>query len=346
VAALGLQAQVVIEGEVRNGSDVLQDVTIQVLENNKVIRTIAANRKGQFETAIPFGKEYTLTFRKAFMYPISISVNTSIDKAKTTGKSYVVPLNMQMFYRFQGMDGRPTRNPIGLIKQTGTGTETFSFVPDQKVIKQLKVLQKESTARYERGEQPIDKEVNERGKTEIAAPEVKPDSESVEEVNDTPDRIDALVERNDIIKEAQKIERETEKQSEEVRQSVSETKGDETDDFIVASKRIRTEALEEKRERQDQLSDAKIEKDKSLYPSMNQGYRAGTDAPSMVLIKSSLDDGWILDEESMWVDQGGVIYTYEKETYDLGFMVVTYFYKDNEEITEEQYESIKDELGL
>ena len=59
-----INAQVFIEGAVNHDGKSISDVTIQVVENNKVKRTLMANRRGQFEIDLPFDYEYVLIFTR------------------------------------------------------------------------------------------------------------------------------------------------------------------------------------------------------------------------------------------------------------------------------------------
>ena len=52
-----------IEGEVNHANASMDMVTVQVYENGKILRTIAANKRGKYELVFPYNHEYILVSR-------------------------------------------------------------------------------------------------------------------------------------------------------------------------------------------------------------------------------------------------------------------------------------------
>jgi len=158
--------QVKLSGTVEHAGSGLDNVTVQIIENDAILRTIAVSKRGRYEMELPIGHAYLLVFRRPYMFPVRIAVNTNLD-SEAISDSYDVPLDMTMFYRFEGMRESLVAENIGIIKQTGTGETTFSFIPNKSAIEKLKLLKEESLKREENREGAIEAPV-EKIETNVA----------------------------------------------------------------------------------------------------------------------------------------------------------------------------------
>jgi hypothetical protein len=357
-------SQVRLSGEVRNGDDALDQVTIKVVENDKVLRTLAVNRRGKYETEIPFGKQYVLVFTRPFMFPVSIHIDTRMFEALPE-TVYDVPLNMSMFYRFEGIEGAAFEESIGVIKRTGQGEDAFSFVPDADVIQRLRTLQNESKTRHQAGEEPIEKAEEEGIDDSLEAfsekqPTASTGDETEREEVATNDRTDLpRVSELDIAaqkrhhahqEEVKALNRSAQRSSWEGQRTAQQNEESRVQEEIDQSKQARKEWSEQKEESEYMLAKARAGKQTRLLQmgveeaGMNQA--ANESKPSVELVDYRTSDGVWLSEEHLLISENGKRIEYVRARYDWFLFEVVTCSKNGEEIAEQEYEQVKALVGI
>ncbi len=355
-----LQAQVRVSGAVVHKDEPLAEVTIKVIKDGTVLRTMLADRKGRFETDIPLGKSYTLLFVRPFMLPVAIDVNTEHDSDEEV--LYDVPLKMRMYNRYAGMSEAKARKSIGKISRTGTGEETFTFTPYAKVIEELKPLYAESERREALGEDPVASEtftidLTEDGEASIvesteSAPlksEVEKATPSDAEANEAPDRIGRSADRFEVVEQAKGLEREHLKESKNRSGFANQRSHQEGEAYIEASKELRRELKVEDDTRDHEIAEARIQKQAEqdqLLVKTASGPSPFRHNPISTLVKHSIDDGTFVYDERLLVEDDGVRCEYRKAVYNWLLFDVTYYSKDDKEISEEEFDEVKRTFGI
>lgn len=359
-------AQVRLSGEVSHEGAGLDQVSIKVVEDGKVLRTLAVNRRGKYETEIPFDKQYVLVFTRPFMFPVSIDIDTRMFE-ELPETVYEVTLNMSMFHRFSRIDDQPFKASIGVVKKTGKGEDAFSFVPNTKAIAQIKRLHAEIQQRFAAGEAPIeDSESLEREERTFDAfteevpvdepvgaeaaetpPERKVEKASLKEEDDVVLDIDAQKRHHAREEEVQVISRSKQRNSWEDQRSALQQEDDRMQEEIQQSKRARQEWAEQHEKEQTLLAEARAAKQERLS-SMGASRSSATSnvTPSIQVIDFRTSEGIWLSEERLLVSENGKRIEYVRASYDwLLFEVVTCS-KNGEEIAEQEYEQVKALVGI
>ncbi|MEX2595962.1 MAG: hypothetical protein WEC59_03450 [Salibacteraceae bacterium] len=349
-------AQVKLSGHVQHQSEKLSDVTIKILENGKVLKTLSTNRKGGYETEIPFNRQYVLSFHKAFMYPVSIAIDTRIPLDMVEESIYEVPLNMRMYHRYAGIPEGPFKKIIGTIKKTGQGSHSFSFVPDTKVIKSMRSHQALSLELDESDEKPIEHPLQEsiemnvdeplveepKNRKAVTTSKLEEPSKSEVDVISKPDPFDHQSDRYEVIKASKQLEISQIKQAVDDQQSTDIELGEAQHEHVATMKGIKSENEIQRQSKEAFLADAKSAKfirEKDLMPFVRSGYAAEKNIPKVISFKS--DSGYWIEEEKLMVEQNGVRNEYVKTTYDWLLFTHKSFTKNNLEISEKEYEQIR-----
>lgn len=357
-----IHAQVRVSGNVVHGDEPVTDVTIKVMEDGDVLRTMLADRKGRFETDIPFGKNYTLLFVRPFMLPVAIDVSTSDDEESEV--RYDVPLKMRMYNRYSGMSESLARKSIGRIERTGTGENAFTFVPYVKVIEELKPLYAESERREAAGEQPIASEVffpetdqETSAKRDERANETKTNGSDADArvdrekpiAEEPMDRTGREVSRFEEVERSKEIERKRILQSKERSGSAKEKAEQAGSDYIEASKQLRRELELEDDMRELEIAEARIQKqaDQGVYlESVHMGASPPMGQSASKLVKHSVDAGTFVYDERLLIELAGTRFEYRKAVYNWLLFDVTYYSKDDKEISEEEFDEVKRTFGI
>jgi len=354
-----VRAQVRVSGSVVHDDEPLGDVTIKVIEDGNVLRTMLADRKGRFETDIPLGKAYTLLFVRPFMFPVAIDVNTHHNADMEV--LYDVPLKMRMYNRYAGMSEAKARKSIGKISRTGTGEETFTFTPYIELIEELRPLYAESERREALGEEPVASEVftlvpSERTEaSETKSDEALPLREvgNVEHEklgkDDQPDRISRSADRFEVVEHAKDLERAHLKESKDRSGVANQRSHQEGEAYIEASKELRRELKVEDDARDLQIAEARIQKQadqEQLQLKTASGSSPFRHVPISTLVKHSIEDGTFVYDERVLVEDDGVRCEYRKAVYNWLLFDVTYYSKDDEEISEEEFDEVKRTFGI
>ncbi|MEQ9186677.1 MAG: hypothetical protein RLP15_03020 [Cryomorphaceae bacterium] len=360
--ALSINAQVRVSGNVVHADEPVTDVTIKVIENGDVLRTMLADRKGRFETDIPFGKNYTLLFVRPFMLPVAIDVSTSEDAESEV--HYDVPLKMRMYNRYSGMSESLARKSIGRIERTGTGENAFTFVPYVKVIEELKPLYAESERREAEGEQPIASEVffpettpeavtkniDRAGGTNANPSDANaPDGPEKAIAEESLDRSGREAGRFEEVERSKEIERERILQSMERSGSAKEKAERAGADYIDASKQLRRELEMQDDTRNLEIAEARIQKqaDQGVHlESVHMGASPTMDQSASKLVKHSVDAGMFVYDERLLIELAGTRFEYRKAVYNWLLFDVTYYSKDDKEISEEEFDEVKRTFGI
>lgn len=325
-----------------------------------------ADRKGKFETDIPFDKEYTLLFVCPFMLPVAVDVVT-LEVALGEQLLYEVPLRMRMYHRFQGMSEAESRKSIGVIRKTSEGEESFSFIPDDKVIARLKPICQESEEREKAGEQPVPSEVFSLPKEDVARSNVsagesnddisskesidEPANEMIskEEDSSTPDREARASDRYEEVATSKEEERQRMVSNDEQLTNATARSQSEGDNYVQDSKRLKAALRDSMSESAIDLAEARIKKQERVaIPSSEVEIigRPATTAMKPKLIKHTMDNGIILREERVIVERDGERKTYRKATYDWLLFEATYITCDDLEISQEEYDEVKRMVGI
>jgi hypothetical protein len=350
-----VQSQVVLSGNVTHEDEVVNGVVIQVLENDRIQRTISANKRGRYQIEFDYGHEYLLVFRASYMIPVKIEINTKLQDSKLSEVKIDVPLNMTLFKRYKGMDISAYDKPIGVVLNSGTGEQAFSFVADPLVLAEIQEVNAEAKRRAENGERPIEiveTEVltdglarsiansEEKGKKVIdvnVQKELKKlDSNVIDKMEATPlSRFEAIEKAED-----EKVQYRQKRQN-QFNESVTDQKALESD-FIYGNKAIRKETFETNKMEENQALDARIKKqnqfDEILILNAESRQPIGPRiADDIKLLEKKKEEGTFFDEETLIVQQGMIKNTYKITTQNWLFFEVNYYYKNGKEISEDEY---------
>ena len=342
-------AQLRLSGLVEHENQPLSEVTIKVKEDGKVIRTIPANRRGKYQLDLDFNKYYTLVFSRLFMFPVSIDVDSRLENYKGQELQFEVPLNMLMFYRYDGMEDGVTDQSIGAIQKTGSGEEAFSFIANTLIIEQLKPLHKESLKREADKESASGSKLSEKAliNESIASEAIETSEREEESVNISVVRSDAKTIKYETIEHAKTIELESFKQIKQRENNVHTSSAAEEQQYIEDSKRLRADFYAQDKAREEALIKARLQKQQaSIFwpPEISPVLKSVISSPK--LISHYLDDGVFLFEESVLVEQDKIRHEYKKAVYNWLLFDMTYYTRDKDEISQNEYESIKKLLDI
>jgi len=356
-------AQMSIEGEVNHANASMDMVTVQVYENGKILRTIAANKRGKYELVFPYNHEYILVYRRPYMIPVKIAVETNKPDGVQSNVTVAVPLNMELFKRFKGLDISAYKKPIGIVKGDGTGENSFAFFPDKGVLSEVKKVNDESIRRMNAGEDPIDSEEvltdiaespGKREKVSKSTPRSTANSEAKDEIeHEKGNKIaptldiekgsaDLSVERYDRMEEGQNESNRHERGKQIKKQASLTNESLEQESYIVSSKIGRSKQLESKSEETKGLADTRARKHEEMLESLQDNSK-GPSAPRLrmgadkepVMRKGS--DGAFYSEELLTIKESGDTSKYKKVTYDWLLIEFDYYYRNDKEISEDTY---------
>ena len=347
--SLTVTAQLRLSGLVEHENHPLSEVTIKVKEDGKVIRTVPANRRGKYQLDLDFNKYYTLVFSRPFMFPVSIDVDSSLESYKGQELLYEVPLNMLMFYRYDVMEDGVTDQSIGKIEKTGSGEEAFSFVANTLIIEQLKPLHKESLKREADNESASGSKPSEKAliNESLASEAIETSEKEAGSVDISVVRSDAQSIKYETIEQAKTIELETAKQTKQRENNVQTGSAAEEQKYIEDSKRLRAEFYAQDKAREEALIAARLQKQQAsivLAPLTAPVLKSVISSPR--LISHYLDEGVFLFEESFLVEQDKMRHEYKKAVYNWLLFDRTYYTRDKDEISQNEYESIKKLLDI
>lgn len=362
-------AQVRLSGNVTHQEMSLDQVSVKVIENGKILRTLAVSKKGRYETEIPFNKQYILTFSRPAMFPVSIAIDTRVI-GDLSDVVYEVPLNMPMFYRFAGMDATPFKAVIGTIKKTGEDQLAFTFIPDPIVISALEPYQLESERRFMAREKPLYSDEEDTGKLTASdlppkelAPE--PSSEAIiqksnktqlnPKANPTPAgteqaeteaAIEAQQRHFERSESSKYLNREQQQQQWQVEQSAKLQNEQLQLAAIGAEKAVKQEMALAREEEQASLSQSRVAQQARLSQLGVNEKGVDTSKPlnftkATKIADYSVSEGIWLTEERILATENGATVEYKKQVYDWVFFEVTSFTRNGKEIDENKYEKIK-----
>lgn len=360
-------AQVKLYGEVTHNAKPLDQVTIQVYESGKFQRTIAASKKGKYDMEFPENHRYVLVFRRPFMVPVRISVNTALGEKQGSVQelAYEVPLNMEMYYRYEGMDESAYEGPIGEVCAQGEGKNTFSFRPDKQRMEKIKAMNDLSLRMEAEGRQPLadaeEKEAGDNAETKgipaksmtaVQAEGAREDEKRDARVTDPHERekelrIDRQADRYGQIEQANEETSARARDMQERSQAARTDHGDVREHYIVTSKQTRSEVLAGQKEQEDKTLDAKVEKQERLMTEIEHAARqkaaaarAQTDENTYG-VSRRMDEGWFYTEEVLRVSECGTRNEYKHITYHWLIIDTDYYYLNDSEITKEMYEEAR-----
>lgn len=354
-------AQVSLLGEVRHNQKALDGVTVQIFEDGKILRTIATNKRGKYQIDIPFEREYTLVYRAQYMIPVSIVVNSSISRLNKDKLIVEVPVNMELFQRFEGLDVKAYQLPIGIVKESDKESELFKFYPNAEVISSIGEVNKKSIILMSQGQEPLITKDSEVKKFFFASKSVennletdKPrENSSISERNSKVEDTESDSELNEKIldvtssqfdqqevgfEEAAKVSRQNQKHA----LASKESTGNNQHEYIFKTKQIKGRELEELDRKTQDFTEARIGKQEYLAELITWkplDTLAISNKPK--LSSKSVNEGFILSEELLNISEGGVRKSYRHDNYDWIFFELDYYYMDKEEITKEQYDQAK-----
>lgn len=369
VAGISSWAQVQLGGEVKHDGKGLDDVSIQIYEDGTLQRTILANKRGKYEIEVPLNHQYQLVFRRPYMIPARIDVDTRAKSSwDTEGTVVDVPLNMELFHCYKGMDVRAYRTPLGVVRNTSEVLDGFKLHSDKDHLAALKKVNAKSRELEAAGKSPVRIEEVERDESVKEKPETKtkPVAEtpapakpatsgttskeepavSVEEETEAV-RIDREVEHYDRV-EAAETERAKNERALQTKSQVSASdRRNEQENYIASSKSVRSRVSSDEEEELRDVADARVAKQQRLQDDLEAAAaKARIDSLSRLEptrgIKKTLDSGVILTEEKLLVCEEGVEHNYRKVVYDWLLFDVEYYYKNDTEISKDEYEVARD----
>jgi hypothetical protein len=359
LATLSAQSQVRISGQVSHFGEPLDEVTIKVVENGSVLRTMLADRRGRFDVEVPFNRYYTLVFVKPFMFPMSIEVDTRINADDEV--VYEVPLKMTMFYRYANMEDPGAKHSIGVIKQVGVSEESFAFVANQAVIDSYIPLMEESQQRELDGEEAVETGMTGLQMELPALSESTSESETQqptkpiqsEAINKTrPQASDMRVdpanrqtERFEQVEAAADAQRTDLMAMADREAKAAEARQVDLDAYERERRDLRREWEASEQAEREAIAEARLRK-QVLAPATGTSPVSTTTTTNFKLIKHSFEPGYIWSEERLIVEEQGKRHVYVKTRYDWLLFDVVYFSKDEEEISEEDYDQVRKLAGI
>jgi len=355
--------QVKLHGEVAHSGKPIDQVTIQVYEAGKLQRTIAASKKGKYDMEFPMGHHYLLVFHRPYMIPVRIHVNTEIPSSPAVGAMYDVPLNMEMFYRYKALDAGAYDEPIGEVSAEGEGENTFVFHPDEAQITAIKNVNKISSRFEAEGAEPLD-EPEETRQQERTAPvkdsrPASPATGNPENADGTDEaktapvtpgekelRMDRQATRYDQMEQAKEEHSAQARDMQMKSQAVQTDRDDIQDNYIVESKKTRSEALTAQEQEEQNMLDAKARKQERLAGEAKYAARLKESSPraprtEVYGISRRTESGWFYSEEVLRVYECGEKNEYKHVTYDWLLFKADYYYLNDSEIPQEEYEVAK-----
>ncbi len=354
-------AQVKISGEVTHDGEPLDQVTIRLYENGEYLHAIAVNRKGRYQANLPYGHRYEFVFSRPYMVKVKILINTEVDeKISNSQNIYEVPFNMVMHYRYKGMDVSKCREPIGVILMTGSGEESFQFIPDNKALAEMKRVNSESQQLEKKGGQPI-MDVEEEQEEEV--PERVVTSKSAEEETAEADRasteaeeraeetameeavLEVKNERQETLKRATKLQSNNERIRQARASNAAEQRGAQELESIYSNKTIRSERLVELQEEQESNIDRQVLAD-SVLDSRLMAAAAAYKRPEEVgkpirTLRHEHKSGWLYDEELLFVKERNHEVVYKSTHWNWWVFETSYYYRNEHEIEAEEFEKIR-----
>lgn len=124
---------------------------ITLMLDNKKVKTVITNRKGEFSLELQHSKTYTIEATKRGYVTKKISFITKVPQKDTKGYMWEYDLNIQLFETIDGLDVSPLKDPVAAI-QYMTADEDFDYdneytdkmnVKIKDILKQLELLKKQ-----------------------------------------------------------------------------------------------------------------------------------------------------------------------------------------------------------
>ena len=179
-------------------------------------------------------------------------------------------------------------------------------------------------------------------------------SEAIETSEKEEESVDISVVRSDAqsikyetIEQAKTIELESAKQTKQREINVHASSAAEEQQYIEDSKRLRAEFYAQDKAREEALIAARLQKHQAsivLPPASAPVLKSVVSSPR--LISHYLDEGVFLFEESFLVEQDKMRHEYKKAVYNWLLFDMTYYTRDKDEISQNEYESIKKLLDI
>ncbi|MEZ4722942.1 MAG: hypothetical protein R2813_13795 [Flavobacteriales bacterium] len=341
-------AQVRISGTVNHNGKPADKVIIEVYEAGVKISSLAATKRGQYLMDLPFDREYVLVFKKSMMIPVRIDVNTTLSDRNKEFLEVDVPLNMELFCYFDGLEITPYDQSIGEIKQNGIGQNTFGFIPDAANVEAMKVVNEGSKQRLKNGEQPVEVPTG----SAVAFTGTQPAKKAPENVADDKvrleeERADRTAGRFQQVENSQLEQANLKREQVQVEAETSVAKRTVQEDHAVIEKTNRHDYAMEQQRNQDFIADARVARHDDMissleYTASNASLTAENKATTLVPVPltKEVENYLFSSVERLIVNEQGIQNQYEKVTYDMYVIELVYCYKNKEEISEESYAAI------
>lgn len=352
-----LYSQVAITGQVTFEGNGQSDVMLQVFEHGKISRTVAANKRGKYQVDLPFNHKYVIVYRCPYMIPVSIEINTTFPIQSNENLTIEVPVNMELFNRFEELDITPYKEPIGTVRKSNNDSEKFEFYPDTRVLNKVKAVNAKSGKLKVAGKLPIDTDDAEirrmvRGEdrpiaeVESGDEKVVPEETNPEKLEPTIDefeaKADATVDHYSTREEATETAVEKLKTRQKVALESESKKTDDQVEHIHDSKFVKSEQLTQAKEREEALLRARVMKQEALAEGLENSPTIRQRTPLRRLPKSKAAElGFFHSEEVLEVSYGQTLETYRHDNYDWFFFEVNYYYLGDTEISKNQYDQIR-----
>lgn len=296
------------------------------------------------------------------MIPVRIDVDTKAKSSwDTEGTVVDVPLNMELFHCYKGMDVRAYRTPLGVVRNPTEVMDGFELYTDDEHMAELKKINAKSRALEAAGESPVRIDEVERDEPAMDKPNSEPEKEeplesiakpkngptdepliSLEEEVESA-RIGREIEHYDRVEAAEMERAKNERALQTKSQASDSDRRNEQENYIASSKSVRSRVNSDEEETLREVADARVAKQQRLQDDIEAAAaNARVDSLSRLEpargIKMSKETGMFFTEEKLLVCEEGVEHNYRKVVYNWLLFDVEYYYKNESEISEDKYE--------
>ena len=339
-----------------------ENVTVQVFKNGKILRTIAVNNRGKYQIDIPFDREYLLVYRASFMIPVSIQVNTEYTNALEKNLLVEVPVNMELFKRFETLDISAYRTPVGVVAESNEEMGMFEFYPDKQAISKIKIVNEKSILLSSQAEKPIETRDSELKqilfiqsqkeksgldndgvvKNKESGPNTKEEARKEGTIDHEKEKMNATItqyqQQESGYKEAAIVMRQRQANA----LNSKEIRSDNQYEYIYKTKELKSRELQKIEYQKNEFVKAKVDRQEYLAGLITDGALGkSVDVERKRPLSKKNNAGFILSEEIITINEAGIPMTYRHNNYDWMFFELDYYYKGKEEITKEQYDRAK-----
>lgn len=145
-----------VKGNMLNlGKQPIKDGSIIIMIDNNKIKTVATNKKGEFNFELQHSKTYILEATKKGFVTKRIKFQTKVPQKDVKGFMWEYDLNVQLFEMIEGLDVSALKEPVAAI-QYNPPDEDFDYDNDytdkmnkkiDEILKQLEFLKKQKYQR-------------------------------------------------------------------------------------------------------------------------------------------------------------------------------------------------------